>query len=174
MNRINWVKKDEIKAVNRLADVDLHGLQRLLARYQLQLVVSEAGQDIPGSFWGDEEAGLIGGKLYARVDTPIHSIFHEACHYICMSPERRQSLDTNAEGDYDEENAVCYLQIVLANQLSEIGQQRMMDDMDVWGYSFRLGSACAWFEEDADDARSWLMTHGLIDTEQQPVFQVRG
>ncbi|MEE9343270.1 MAG: hypothetical protein V3V12_06550, partial [Gammaproteobacteria bacterium] len=78
MNRINWVKKDEIKAVNRLADVDLHGLQRLLARYQLQLVVSEAGQDIPGSFWGDEEAGLIGGKLYARVDTPIHSIFHEA------------------------------------------------------------------------------------------------
>ena len=30
---------------------------------------------------------------------------------------------------------------------------RMWRDMDDWGYSFRLGSAQQWFEQDADDAR---------------------
>jgi len=28
--------------------------------------------------------------------------------------------------------------------------------MDAWGYSFRLGSARAWFENDAEDAIGWL------------------
>jgi hypothetical protein len=35
--------------------------------------------------------------------------------------------------------------------------------MDRWGYSFRLGGARAWFEQDAADARSWLLERGLID-----------
>ena len=38
-----------------------------------------------------------------------------------------------------------------------------MQDMDSWGYSFRLGATRRWFEEDADDARAWLLEHGLID-----------
>ena len=29
-----------------------------------------------------------------------------------------------------------------------------------WGYSFRLGSAAAWFAEDAEDARDWLIATG--------------
>jgi hypothetical protein len=37
--------------------------------------------------------------------------------------------------------------------------------MDEWGYSFRLGSAAVWFAEDADDARDWLIRHGLLDAE---------
>jgi len=36
-----------------------------------------------------------------------------------------------------------------------------MSDMDAWGYTFRLGSALAWFEHDADDARAWLRARGL-------------
>ena len=39
--------------------------------------------------------------------------------------------------------------------------------MDAWGYSFRLGSARAWFEHDAEDARQWPagLTHpALLDT----------
>jgi hypothetical protein len=39
----------------------------------------------------------------------------------------------------------------------------MCADMDAWGYTFRLGSARAWFERDADDARQWLIAHCLID-----------
>jgi hypothetical protein len=35
--------------------------------------------------------------------------------------------------------------------------------MDAWGYTFRLGSAQAWFEQDADDARCWLLAHRIID-----------
>ena len=85
----------------------------------------------------------------------------------------RAGLDTDAGGDYDEENAVCYLQILLADELPGFGRARMMADMDAWGYSFRLGSARSWFEEDAEDARSWLQRHGLIDASGRPTFALR-
>ncbi len=123
---------------------------------------------IPGSFWGAPEAGLIGDALYVRGDTPMHSLLHEFCHYLCMDPTRRHGLHTNAGGDYAEENAVCCLQILLADTLHGVGRQRLMQDMDTWGYSFRLGSTSAWFEHDADDARAWLYAHGLIDARQHP------
>jgi hypothetical protein len=155
----------------RLSDIQVDTLAQLLERYQMTLeIVSDA--DIPGSFWGDTEAGLIANKLYARLDTPIHSIMHEVCHYICMDQQRRAKLDTNAEGDYDEENGVCYLQILLADELPEMGRDRMMQDMDAWGYTFRLGSAKAWFEQDAEDALAWLQHYQLLD-QHQPTFRVR-
>jgi hypothetical protein len=34
--------------------------------------------------------------------------------------------------------------------------------MDTWGYTFRLGSAQAWFDNDAEDARAWLCARGLL------------
>ncbi len=147
--------------VLRLAEVDSGAVERLLRRYGLTM---ETGcyPEIPGSYWGDEEAGLIGNRLYARADTPVHSILHEACHYICMPAGRRENLHTDAGGDYDEENAVCYLQIVLADELAFMGRRRMLADMDRWGYSFRLGSAGAWFEQDAEDARNRLIEAGIL------------
>jgi hypothetical protein len=80
-----------------------------------------------------------------------------------MSSDRRAGLNKDAGGDYDEENAVCYLQILLADHLDGVGRVRMWQDMDAWGYTFRLGSAQAWFEHDADDARQWLMRERLVD-----------
>lgn len=159
--------------VSRFIDSDSASLIRLLARFSLELELTEKGSDIRGSFWGDEEAGLIGNILVARGDTPLHSILHEACHFICMHPARRAALDTNAGGDYDEENAVCYLQILLADEIPGFGRETMLHDMDAWGYTFRLGSARAWFEEDAEDARQWLLSEGLITAEGQPSFQLR-
>jgi len=147
-----------------LRDTDLNILQALLASHGLELTVVESSEAIPGSFWGDCEAGLRRGKLFARPDTPLHSILHETCHYICMDDERRTGLDTNAGGDYDEENAVCYLQILLADAIPGFGRNRCMTDMDRWGYSFRLGSARRWFEDDADDALAWLHARGLLPT----------
>jgi hypothetical protein len=148
-------------------------LERLLARFGISIECIEKGQPIPGSFWGDEEAGLRGNRLLLRPDTPLHSALHEACHYICMDEARRAGLDTDAGGGYDEENAVCYLQILLADELPGFGRARMMADMDAWGYTFRLGSARAWFEGDAGDARDWLLACRLIDTEGRPTFRVR-
>lgn len=153
--------------VLRLEHSMISAVERLLTAHGLKLVLveSESGSEptIPGSFWGESEAGLRGHCLYARPDTPLHSILHEACHYICMDEARRASLDTNAGGDYDEENAVCYLQILLAEQIPGFGSERCMADMDRWGYTFRLGSARAWFENDAEDAREWLRERGKVE-----------
>lgn len=159
--------------VLRIRDSDRSELAMLLARYGLLLREVPEKEPIPGSFWGDEEAGLLGNTLLVRADTPLHSALHEACHYICMDEARRNGLDTDAGGDYDEENAVCYLQILLADELPGLGKERMMADMDAWGYSFRLGSALAWFRQDADDARAWLQRHGLLTAAGGVTFEQR-
>jgi hypothetical protein len=153
--------------------IDRIDLQLLLEKYGLELCLIAAQETIPGSYWGDREAGLVGSKIYARLDTPLHSILHEGAHFICMTPERRAGLDTDAGGDHAEENAVCYLQIVLAQVLRRGGAERMCRDMDEWGYTFRLGSAAAWFEKDAQDARLWLEQQGLIDTAGMPTHASR-
>lgn len=157
----------------RLTDAALASVEALLTRYGLELRMVEASDDIPGSFWGDEEAGLIGNQLMVRPDTPLHSLLHESCHYICMDKHRRDGLNTDAGGDYDEENAVCYLQILLSDHIVGFGRQRAFKDMDAWGYSFRLGSAQAWFERDAEDALGWLLRHGLVDGSRQPCWTLR-
>ncbi len=148
-------------------------LAELLKPYGIIIEYVADSDTIPGSFFGEREAGIIGNILYLRHDTPVHSALHESGHYICMDPLRRAKLDTDAEGDYDEENGVCYLQILLADHLDGIGKDRMMTDMDSWGYTFRLGSAKTWFEQDAEDAKQWLIKYGVIDEQQQPTWQVR-
>ncbi len=150
------------KTVLCLKDVDFERTAEFISSLGLILTRVENKQIIPGSFWGDREAGLKGNVLFARDDTPLHSILHESCHFICMDEGRRAALDTDAGGDYDEENAVCYLQILLSDKIQGFGRNRCMEDMDHWGYSFRLGSAKAWFEEDADDALRWLLTRDLL------------
>lgn len=159
--------------VARFADYDAVLLGRLLARFGLTVRQEPAEAPVPGSYWGDEEAGLIDNQVVVRPDTPLHSLLHEACHYVCMDENRRAGLNTDAGGDYDEENAVCYLQILLAGEIPGFGRDRMMEDMDTWGYSFRLGSARDWFERDADDAKQWLSGHGLITSRGEPAFIVR-
>jgi hypothetical protein len=90
-----------------------------------------------------------------------------------MDEQRRLNLHTDAGGEIAEENAVCYLQALLADQLPGYSRAQLFADMDAWGYSFRLGSAAAWFERDADDARAWLLSHHLIDINKQPTGNCR-
>jgi len=144
--------------------IDRMSLELLLTRYGLELQLVAPHEVIPGSYWGEREAGLIGARIFARLDTPLHSILHETAHFICMTPERRAGLDTDAGGDDAEESAVCYLQVALAESLPRVSRERICRDMDEWGYSFRLGSAAAWMAEDAADARDWLIRHGLLDS----------
>lgn len=150
--------------VMRCAELPAGHARRLLAPFGLEAVEVANHRPIPGSYWGAPEAGLVGHRLLFRVDTPVHSLLHEACHYICMDDGRRARLHTDAAGDFMEESAVCYLQVLLADAVPGLGRRRLLADMDRWGYSFRLGSARAWFEKDAEDARHWLVTHGIIDT----------
>jgi hypothetical protein len=159
--------------VLRVNGIDRVGLGVLLDRYGLEFVFVAPGEPIPGSYWGDSEAGLVGSRLHIRPDTPVHSVLHEAAHYVCMTPERRTGLHTDAGGDTDEENAVCYLQIEWSARLPQVGRQRLCEDMDAWGYTFRLGSAAAWYADDAGDARGWLIAHGILDAAGNLTYDCR-
>jgi hypothetical protein len=157
-----------------LSSIDRVAVAVLLKRYGMDLSLVAPDEVIPGSYWGESEAGLRGDRLFARLDTPVHSILHEACHYICMTPERRAGLDKDAGGDDPEESAVCYLQVLLADELPGVGRSRLFADMDAWGYSFRLGNSRTWFEGDAADARQWLRDRGVIDGGDKPTGLSRG
>jgi hypothetical protein len=161
------------RVVLLLAELDRGEVAALLAAYGARLVEVSPGREIPGSYWGESEAGLIRDAVYARADTPAHSFLHELCHYICMSGERRAALATDAGGDDDEEAAVCYLQVVLADCFSGFGAARCLADMDAWGYSFREGFARAWLDGDGEHARAWLLRHDLIDSARAPTRKLR-
>lgn len=144
-----------------LADIDWNDAVALLARHALSLERVADDAPIPGSYWGAPEAGVIGEKVYARSDTPVHSLLHEACHLIVAPEHRRAQIHTDASDSQAEEDATCYLQILLADALPGVGRDRLMADMDAWGYTFRLGATRAWFERDAEDARAWLVARNL-------------
>ena len=144
-----------------LADINPADVAALLARHDLQLQLVPDGEAIPGSYWGECEAGLIGTTVYARSDTPVHSLLHEAAHLIVLSPERREQVNTDATDSVEEEDAVCVLQALLGDEIPGVGRNRILADMDEWGYTFRLGSARAYFEHDADAAWQWLIARGL-------------
>ena len=150
-------------AVLTLGDTGFADAKVLLARFGLALVQLADGEPIPGSYWGECEAGIIGGTVYARADTPLHSLLHEAGHLIVLPPERRARVHTDATDSVAEEDAVCVLQALLADALPGVGRARVLADMDAWGYTFRLGSAAAYVEHDADAAWKWLQARGLID-----------
>lgn len=149
-------------AVLPLADLGLAPLRALFGAHGLQIHCVEAHAPIPGSYWGEPEAGLIGDVLHVRDDTPVHSALHEGCHFLCMDAARRARLHTDAGGSDVEEHAVCYLQCLLADRLPGYSRARCFADMDAWGYHFRLGSTRAWFEHDAEDAQAWLRDAGLL------------
>lgn len=148
--------------VLRLSGADVTGWTQALSGLGVDLKRVADGQAIPASFWGEGEAGVIGRCVYARGDTPLHSILHTAAHVLCMDEARRARLHTDCGSDDAEEEAVCYLEVLLADRVPGYDRQRLFADMDAWGYHFRSGSAAAWFAGDTDDARQWLQTRGLI------------
>lgn len=150
-------------AVLTLADIGFAAPTALLARYGLALELVADGTPIPGSFWGESEAGIIGCTVFARADTPVHSLLHEAGHLIVLPPERRAQVHTDATDSVPEEDAVCLLQGLLGDALPGVGRERIWADMDAWGYTFRLGSARAYAQQDAEDGWRWLQARGLID-----------
>lgn len=81
-------------------------------------------------------------------------------------------LASDAGGDDLEEAAVCYLQVILGEQLEHLARDTLMTDMDAWGYSFRLGNTRSWFDQDAEDARKWLIDHKLIAANGKPTFRL--
>ena len=143
-------------------DIQASDAAAMLARHGLALTLVADGAPIPGSYWGEPEAGIIGSEVFVRPETPVHSMLHEACHLIGLPPERRAAVHTDATDSVAEEDATCYLQILLADHIPGVGSERLMADMDAWGYSFRLGSTRAWFEGDAEDARAWLAERRLL------------
>ena len=160
-------------SVLTIAELERTELDALAAAYGMRLIDIAPGEPIPGSYWGESEAGLLDEGLYVRADTPAHSALHELCHYVCMDDARRARLATDAGGSDEEECVVCCLEVVLADELHGFGRARCLADMDAWGYSFREGSAGAWWAGDARFARRWLIERELIDADGRPTFKLR-
>ena len=152
-----------------LGDIAIGDVAGLLARYGLRLERVADGAPIPGSYWGEPEAGLLGSTVFARDDTPLHSLLHEAAHLIVLPPERRAAVHTDATDSIEEEDAVLVLQVLLGDALPGVGAGRVLADMDAWGYTFRLGTAAAYVRDDADDAWAWLQARGLVDADRRLV-----
>jgi hypothetical protein len=148
-------------------------IKELLSHYGIQINCSVPGVAIPHSYWGAPEAGRIREQLYIRGDTPIHSILHESCHYVCMPAELRALKQVDAKGSAMEENATCYLQILLAEHIDGYSRTQLMKDMDAWGYSFRLGSANSWFTQDAEEVQQWLISQKIINAQGKPTWELR-
>ena len=155
-----------MSTVLQMDDIDVDDVASLLARYGLALEQVANGDPIPGSYWGECEAGIVGSTVYARRDTPVHSLLHEACHLIVLPPDRRKGVHTDATDSIEEEDAVCVLQGLLGDALAGVGRDRVLADMDAWGYTFRLGSARAYVEHDAESAWTWLQMRGLVDADR--------
>ena len=148
--------RDESRAASRRSDATSRALPPRAGRHGC------TGAAIPGSYWGESEAGLLGNRIYFRPDTPLHSVLHEACHFICMDDARRAQLERDAGGDFDEENAVCYLQIVLAT--SSRDRTRSGCAATWMRGATRSASAprSAWFERDAR-MRAAGAAHRILD-----------
>ncbi len=156
-----------MRPVLTLADIASADVASLLASYDLQLRIVDDNAPIPGSYWGEPEAGMIGSVIYARMDTPVHSLLHEAAHLIVLDPTPRASVHTDATDSIEEEDAVCVLQSLLGDALDGVGADRILADMDAWGYTFRLGSAGAYVQHDAESAWRWLFDRGLVSPARQ-------
>ena len=150
-----------------LRDIRIADVAALLHRYGLRLELVADGEPIPGSYWGEPEAGLVGCTVHARNDTPVHSLLHEAAHLVVLPPERRAAVHTDATDSVAEEDAACVLQSLLGEALPGVGAARILADMDAWGYTFRLGSAAAYVERDAGGAWAWLQRAGLVSADRR-------
>ncbi len=148
-------------------------VQNILSHYGLSLQLVNIENEIPYSYWGTPEAGRKQNTLFAQTKTPLHSVLHEACHYVCMPAHHRTCKAIDAAGGVEEENATCYLQVLLAEHIDGYSSQLIMQDMDRWGYSFRLGSCSAWFDKDAEDVQAWLMQHKIINHNNQITWNLR-
>lgn len=168
-----WLHGRPNVLMRRLKNIQPSVLRPILDRYQLSLTMVSTDSDIPHSFWGAPEAGRHQSTLFAREDTPIHSLLHEMAHFICMPSAQRQHDSHDAGGSALIENACCFLQIVLSDHIPAFSQSIHMHDMDSWGYNFRLGSTARWFYADSDDAREWLLSQSLIDQDCQPTWMLR-
>lgn len=159
--------------VVRVGELEPGSLEKLLDPWGIEVAWVADAEEIPSSYFGDCEAGIRGSTVFVRRDTPVHSALHEAFHLVCAGGERRATINGDAgDGDFIEEIAVCYLQLLVADQLAGFDFARACADMDAWGYTFRVGSALEWFRTDAEDAIEWLARRGLLDAEGHAVPQV--
>lgn len=159
--------------MNTIADFPSQQISQWVETFGATVRRVESGDPIPGSYWMAPEAGLVGDNIFVAPDTPVHSLAHELGHYICMPASHRASLHTDAGGSEFEECAVCYLQLSLAKSGLGIPFATSFKDLDDWGYSFRLGSAQRWYEEDAELEREWLLDQGLLNSQGLPTGHLR-
>ncbi len=121
------IAMDSAGDVLRLASIDLDDARALLARYGLALECVADGAAIPGSYWGEPEAGAdrhdgvrarrhAGAFAAARSRAPDRAAARKARD----DPHRRHPIRSA------EEDATCYCRSLLGDALPGVGRERML------------------------------------------------
>ena len=77
-----------------LENITNGSIREVLNQFGLVLNCVASSTEIPYSFWGTPKAGRKYNPLFIHFDTHLHSILHEASHYVSM-PQIRRSHDSH-------------------------------------------------------------------------------
>ncbi|NJN55643.1 MAG: hypothetical protein HC804_13375, partial [Anaerolineae bacterium] len=154
------------RQVNELLDLSRLEMGQLQISAQ-EMSVREVTQAVHTHMVHLAEAKKV--QLFTEVQEDVPAI-------ILSDPDRLTQILLNLVGNaikFSDEGVVrqivsvadgrLFLQVRACGLSAGVGRERLMRDMDAWGYSFRLGQAARWFATDADDALEWLRSNGLVD-----------
>ncbi len=142
--------------------------------YGARLERVPAGAAIPGSYWGDTEAGLdrqhrVRARRHARAFVPARalSLHLHGRRAPCRARDRRRRHATTRSAA----SATCRCCSPSGSTAS--AQRAACATWTRGATRFREGSARAWFDGDGAHARAWLLDHGLVDSAGQPTLRLR-
>ena len=144
-----------------LRDIGFDDVAALLARYGLAARARRRRRADPRQLLGRTRSRPDRPRVHARDDTPVHSLLHEAAHLIVLPPERaRRAYRRHRFGRGRRRRLRAA--VAARRRPARRRPRALMADMDAWGYTFRLGSARAYFERDAEDAGPGCSARGLV------------
>jgi hypothetical protein len=62
---------------------------------------------------------------------------------------------------------------LLADEVEGYDQEQLLNDIDAWGYSFRMVSAHRRFTHYAEEVQKWLIDHNILNIHGELTWNLR-
>jgi len=142
-----------------------------LDRYGLSLHLVAPDEVIPARI-GASARRADGIQIFARLDTAGAFGAARGRPFYLHDAGTARRLGYRCRRRSCGRECVCYLQIILAQSLPNVGRERMCRDMDEWAIRSGWEAPRSGSIQDAEDARDWLMRHGVLDSQSRPTYAV--